>query len=97
MDQDEDDGKLERILSVDADGDAKQFQHLISRWTRKTLFDNHLWFSVFIRTERSNFTRAQRLTCCLTILFLTMIANAMWYREDAGDDNEVRYLQTSEI
>ena len=28
------------------------------------------------------FTRVQRLSCCLAILYLTMIANAMWYRTD---------------
>ena len=35
--------------------------------------------------SRSPFSRVQRLCCCLCILYLTMIANAMWFR---GDDEE---------
>ena len=31
---------------------------------------------------RSTFTRVQRLCCCLAILYLTMISNCMWFRDD---------------
>ena len=62
------------------------------------LYDDHLWFSVANRKRKSRFSRLQRLCCCLSILFLTMVSNAMWYRippeetdgtqgEDAEDKN----------
>lgn len=48
----------------------------------RKMFDDHLWFSVFNRKRKSKFSRLQRLSCCLSILFLTMISNAMWYKTD---------------
>lgn len=49
---------------------------------RKNLTDGHLWFSVVTRPARSTFTRVQRLTCCLSILLCTMLANIMFYNSD---------------
>ena len=46
--------------------------------------DSHLWVSVFVRPSRSNFTRAQRLTSAVAILFLSMITSAMFYKSEDG-------------
>ena len=46
---------------------------------KKSLWDDHIWLSVGYRQSPSKFTRVQRLSCCLTILFLTMVTNAMWF------------------
>ena len=43
--------------------------------------DDHLWISIMSRPTKSSFTRLQRLTCGVSLLFSTMIANAMFYRE----------------
>ncbi|XP_066267538.1 polycystin-2-like protein 2 [Branchiostoma lanceolatum] len=49
---------------------------------KKDFSDGHLWFSVFSRPTRSNFTRVQRVSCCLSLLFCTMVSNAMWYETE---------------
>ena len=54
---------------------------LQSNITRK-LFEDHIWLSVVYRLSWSTFTRVQRLSCCLAVLFLTMVMNAMWYKTD---------------
>ena len=41
--------------------------------------EHHLWFSVFLRNNRCRFTRAQRLTTAMAMLYLSMLVNAMWY------------------
>ena len=41
--------------------------------------DKHIWFSVCGRPCRSNFTRAQRLVCCLTLVLGYLISNIMFY------------------
>ena len=41
--------------------------------------DDHLWFSVIARPPESRFTRLQRVSCCLCLLFSSMLANAMFY------------------
>ena len=82
------DGQIDRILPVASKDDLTGFKHLFSKSVKKKFFDGHLWFSVFSRPTRSNFTRLQRITCCLSLLFCTMIANAMFYR--AEDKNSVK-------
>jgi len=59
--------------------DIIRFQHLFFDKARMKLFDDHLWLSIVGRPSRSNFTRLQRLTCILCLLFTTMLSNAMWY------------------
>ena len=53
--------------------------HLFSAKGKKGLTDDHVWFSVFARPPHSRFTRIQRLSCCMCILFTAMLANAMFY------------------
>lgn len=50
--------------------------------TRENVTDSHLWLSVIFRPERSTFSRCERLSCCASLLFLTMISNAMFYGKD---------------
>lgn len=48
---------------------------------------------MFIRPEKSTFTRCERLSCCVTLLFLTMISNAMFY----GKDEAVEQIRVGPI
>ncbi|KAK7506559.1 hypothetical protein BaRGS_00002034, partial [Batillaria attramentaria] len=79
----EDDGMVDRILPVAGINDLIAFKHLFSSSARKKLANDHLWFSVFSRPTRSNFTRVQRISCCMSLLFLTMITNAMWFKGES--------------
>jgi polycystin 1L2 len=56
-----------------------EFRHLFAETTTKNLRDWHLWFSVVTRPPQSRFTRCQRVSCCLCLLYMTMLANAMFY------------------
>lgn len=42
-----------------------------------TIAENHFWISVVIRPMKSNFTRIQRLSCLLGLIYLTMIICTM--------------------
>ena len=75
-----DDGQVVRSLSCSKQDDLKSFNHLFYNITQKGIKDNHLWFSVFERPKLSNFTTVQRLSCCLALLYCTMLANAMFYQ-----------------
>ena len=79
----EDDGLIERTLVPASRDDLTSFHLLFSTEARKSLTDNHLWFSVVKRPPRSTFTRCQRLSCCLTIILTTMLANAMFFQTDS--------------
>ncbi|XP_077979562.1 polycystin-1-like [Glandiceps talaboti] len=78
----EDDGQIERVIPVAGKSELTSFGHLFYSKTRRNLSDGHLWFSVFIRPPRSKFTRVQRATCCVSLLFCTMMANIFFYNVD---------------
>ncbi|KAK2546861.1 Polycystic kidney disease protein 1-like 2, partial [Acropora cervicornis] len=91
---DESDGKIERTLYPASKEELTKFNVLFTSEIRKNLTDDHLWFSVVARPPRSNFTRVQRLTCCLSILMCTMLANAMFYKvqEKETPKNAIRIM-----
>lgn len=80
----EDDGQIDRTLHPASEKDLVQFNFLFSTEVRKNLGDGHLWYSVLHCPLRSSFTRVQRLSCCLSILTCSMLANAMFYK-DGGE------------
>ncbi|XP_063961569.1 polycystin family receptor for egg jelly-like [Lytechinus pictus] len=80
----EDDGAIDRVIPVAGRSELTSFTHLFSTKTRKNLSDGHLWFSVFSRPPKSRFTRVQRVSCCLSLLFSAMMANIFFYNVDFG-------------
>ncbi|XP_067671591.1 polycystin-1-like [Haliotis asinina] len=82
----EDDGMIDRVMAVAGTGDVLTFNHLFFSNTKKSLTDSHLWISVFARPQRSNFTRVQRVSCILSLLATTMLADAMFYKAESKHD-----------
>lgn len=76
---------IERTLTPATKEELTNFGLLFSTEARKNLTDNHLWFSVVARPPKSTFTRVQRLSCCLSVILTTMLANAMFYQ--VGDES----------
>ncbi|CAH1794853.1 unnamed protein product [Owenia fusiformis] len=76
----EDDGLIDRLVPVAGHNDVTNFFNLFGSTTRKSISDSHLWVSVLSRPNKSNFTRVQRSSCILSLIFTTMVANAMFYQ-----------------
>lgn len=70
---------------------------MLSENSRRGLFDDHLWFSLSIRPNASKFTRVQRLWCIVALLFLSMVASAMWFNSNPSisteDTNQIQTVQ----
>eukprot|EP00057_Strongylocentrotus_purpuratus_P024893 XP_011679367.1 PREDICTED: receptor for egg jelly 6 isoform X1 [Strongylocentrotus purpuratus] len=81
------DGDVDRTLFVASKKDLTQVGQLVFTSGRKNLSDQHLWFSLFSRPTRSSFNRCQRLCCCITLLYTSMIANAMFYKTETTAAN----------
>ncbi|XP_033737951.1 uncharacterized protein LOC117325653 isoform X2 [Pecten maximus] len=81
----QDDGMVERLLPVCGRDNLLTFDKLFSQHARFNLTENHLWLSMLMRPEQSSFTRVQRLSCILALLFLTMISNAMFFRSESDE------------
>ncbi|XP_078571582.1 polycystin-1-like protein 2 [Branchiostoma floridae x Branchiostoma japonicum] len=81
---DEDDGKIHRVLLAAEPDQLTKFRNLFLSKSARDMNDDHVWFSVLGRPARSPFTRVQRLSCCLTLLYSTMLTNIMFFGR--GDD-----------
>ncbi|KAK3094947.1 hypothetical protein FSP39_008255 [Pinctada imbricata] len=83
---DEEDGLIDRMIPIAGKAELTSFNYLFWSKTKHNLADGHLWFSIFQRPARSNFTRVQRLTCCLALLFSTMVSSIAFYNVGTGSN-----------
>ncbi|CAH3175942.1 unnamed protein product [Porites evermanni] len=84
---DEEDGQVERLVPLASKEELTEFGHLFVARTRRNLSDSHLWFSVLARPANSRFTRVQRLSCCLCLLLMSMMASGMYYERENDSAN----------
>ena len=83
------DGQIEvtvPCLSRSCFGFSDQVRSLAPR----RLADSHIWMSVAGKASSSTFTRVQRASCCMSILFSAMIANAMFYNIGGESEAAIR-------
>ncbi|KAL5017875.1 hypothetical protein ScPMuIL_003597 [Solemya velum] len=86
---DDDDGMIDRVVPIASREELVSFNFLFWMQAKTNLTDSHIWFSVFNRPARSNFTRVQRLTCCLSLLYCSMLASIAWYKTEEGTSAQV--------
>ncbi|KAJ1082484.1 hypothetical protein NDU88_002649, partial [Pleurodeles waltl] len=70
---------LDKVFSVATEEDMRQFSNIFFMKTSKGFRDGHIWYSVFSRSPRSPFTRAQRVSCCFSLLLCTMLTSIMFW------------------
>ncbi|XP_063168976.1 polycystin-1-like protein 2 [Candoia aspera] len=70
---------LDKVFPVATEQDMKQFSNLFFMKTSRGFRDGHIWYSIFNRCPRSSFTRAQRVSCCFSLLLCTMLTSIMFW------------------
>ncbi|NWR27090.1 PK1L2 protein, partial [Tachuris rubrigastra] len=70
---------LDKVFPVATEQDMKQFSNLFFMKTSRGFQDGHIWYSVFSRSPHSSFTRAQRVSCCFSLLLCTMLTSIMFW------------------
>ena len=81
-------GRIRNFLFPACKDEMTQFKRLFNSTVQSNLKDRHLWFSLLSRPVDSRFTLVQRLSCCLSLLCTTMLANAMFYQETGTSSSE---------
>lgn len=69
------------LSAIEGTDDVSAYYLMKSKGNRK-LMDDHLWWSVFSRPVRSRFSRKQRVSLCMAMLMLNMLANCIFYETD---------------
>lgn len=67
-------GRSELVLPVATEDELRSMTLAFRRGVRQRLNDDHLWVSLLCKEPRSRFTRLQRLSCCLAVLFRSVSA-----------------------
>ena len=75
------DGITERVLRMRDPAIRQSFLTNFYGRAVKSIAEEHVWLSVLTKHPRESFTRAQRISCCLSFVYLSMLVNAMYYRE----------------
>ncbi|KAK3727540.1 hypothetical protein QZH41_018642 [Actinostola sp. cb2023] len=83
------DCKTDALLYVANPVDYNSYKRIYISKTARDLYDGHLWFSVAAKPPTSHFTRIQRCSCCLSLLFCTMMTNCMFYNITNEPDTSV--------
>uniref|UniRef100_A0A8C6RIQ7 Polycystic kidney disease 1 like 3 n=1 Tax=Nannospalax galili TaxID=1026970 RepID=A0A8C6RIQ7_NANGA len=60
--------------------ELSSFRHLFSSMIVEKFTQDYLWLSVATRHPWNQFTRVQRLTCCMTLLLCDMVINVMFWK-----------------
>ncbi|XP_035673831.1 uncharacterized protein LOC118414131 isoform X4 [Branchiostoma floridae] len=69
--------------------------NLVRGTSYNRLLEFHLWASVVRPPSHSTFTRAQRVSCCFSLLMLLMVTNIMFFQQST--ENNTIHIGGSEI
>lgn len=73
-------GEIELELRAASKADLLEFKNVLHSRAQRAVGDSHLWISLFTKPPHNQFTRCQRLSCCLSVIFCAMVTGAMFYR-----------------
>ncbi|KAM8876289.1 polycystin-1-like protein 2 [Synchiropus picturatus] len=73
------DGMIKKTFNAAKNNEVASFRNIFQTRTSTGFRDEHIWVSIVDPPSRSPFTRAQRVSCCMSLLLCTMAINiAFW-------------------
>ena len=82
FDYDKGDQRVDRVLSATPIQEAWSFKEMATY----TIAEHHMWISVFLRPFRSSFTRVQRLSCLLGLVYLNMFLCSLFLKTKTKEE-----------
>ncbi|XP_043567133.1 polycystin-1 isoform X1 [Chiloscyllium plagiosum] len=79
VDNEKNEGLVEKEVLAATEAKLKDFSRIFTGEIQRGFSEGHIWLSIWNRPPRSCFTRVQRVTCCLVLIFLFFCASAVWY------------------
>ncbi|KAM5208636.1 polycystin-1-like protein 3 isoform 2-T3 [Hipposideros larvatus] len=74
------DCERDRVFTPVSKKELFSFRHLFSSMIVEKFTQDYLWLSIATRHPWNQFTRVQRLTCCMTLLLCNMVINVMFWK-----------------
>ncbi|CAH7063542.1 Pkd1l3 [Phodopus roborovskii] len=70
----------DRVFTPACRRELSSFRHLFSSTITEKFTQDYLWLSVATRHPWNQFTRVQRLSCCMALLLCDMVINVMFWK-----------------
>ncbi|XP_031425132.1 polycystic kidney disease protein 1-like 2 [Clupea harengus] len=80
---------IKRTFTPAKKNELASFSNIFQTRTSSGFRDEHIWVSIVDPPRRSPFTRAQRVSCCMSLLLCTMAINIMFWKAPVDQDSPV--------
>ena len=85
------DGKIDKIFISLVGNEERTFSQRMYLRGNKSLNEDHLWMSVFLRQPHSRFGRKERVGVWAAFLYLSLLVNALWYQSEEDSSRNGYY------
>ncbi|XP_029950415.1 polycystic kidney disease protein 1-like 2 [Salarias fasciatus] len=83
------DGMTKKTFNAAKNNEIASFRNIFQSRTTTGFRDEHIWVSIVDPPSRSPFTRAQRVSCCMSLLLCTMAINIAFWNLPVDKDSGV--------
>ncbi|KAG7235194.1 hypothetical protein INR49_003105, partial [Caranx melampygus] len=83
------DGMTKKTFNAAKNNEIASFRNIFHSRTSTGFRDEHIWVSIVDPPSRSPFTRAQRVSCCMSLLLCTMAINIAFWNIPVDEESPV--------
>ncbi|XP_033930769.1 polycystin-1-like protein 2 isoform X4 [Pseudochaenichthys georgianus] len=83
------DNMTKKTFNAAKNNEVASFRNIFQTRTSTGFRDEHIWVSIVDPPSRSPFTRAQRVSCCMSLLLCTMAINIAFWNIPIKEDSPV--------
>ncbi|CAL8247016.1 unnamed protein product [Lota lota] len=91
LSSDRGDGATKKVFNAAKNNEIASFRNIFHNRTSTGFRDEHIWVSIVDPPWRSPFTRAQRVSCCMSLLLCTMAINIAFWNLPADPNSPVLF------
>ncbi|XP_047437020.1 polycystic kidney disease protein 1-like 2 [Mugil cephalus] len=95
MSADRGDGITKKTFNAAKSNEIASFRNIFQSRTSTGFRDEHIWVSIVSPPSRSPFTRAQRVSCCMSLLLCTMAINIAFWNLPVDESSPVIFSMGS--
>ncbi|XP_071344802.1 polycystin-1-like protein 2 isoform X2 [Trachinotus anak] len=85
------DGMTKKTFNAARSNEIASFRNIFQSRTSTGFRDEHIWVSIVDPPSRSPFTRAQRVSCCMSLLLCTMAINIAFWNIPMDENSPVLF------
>jgi ABC-type multidrug transport system fused ATPase/permease subunit len=73
---------IDRTIPIAMDEQILNLGSLTNKTVKENMAEDHIWWSIFARPVKSNYTRVQRVTCAFVFIYMIMLFHMLYFELD---------------